>query len=202
MMNVRLYHANTKVRPRNISFSGAQRLLPNMNYPKKNIKLIVLDIDGTISDRQTNRVSFEVKSAIKSVTNRGITVILNTGRDYEEAAKVAEELNLDTPIICNYGKYIKKAGKIIYENPSHRVDLKGDSLEYLATKLGIKKENIMSVGNDVEDISMFKKSGVAVLLSSRGYKSDSYGDIKQFAHYFADNSDNSAVALAIKKLVQ
>lgn len=197
MFNVNLYKPNTKSNARNISFSGVQRLLPNKNYTKKNIKLISIDIDGTISDRRTNSVSQEVKKAINSAADRGIKVVLNTGRDYEEALKIAEELDMDIPIICNYGKYIKQSGELIYKNPNDRVDLKGDSLGYFANLYGIKKENIMSIGNDVEDISMFKKSGVAVLIEGNSYTDE----IKPFAQYIADNANHSAVALAIEKLV-
>ena len=198
MIRLNLYKPNTKPNSRNnICFTGAERLLPNKQYPKKLIKLIALDIDGTISDRATNLVNQDVKTAIKMVINKGIKVILNTGRDYDEASIIARELDLNIPIICNYGKYIKQAGELVYKNPSNRVDLKGDSLEYIANIWGINKENIMSIGNDVEDISMFKKSGTAVLIEGSNY----IDDIKPFANYIADNSDKSAVALAIKKLV-
>lgn len=139
----------------------------------------------------------EVKKAVKSVINKGIKVILNTGRDYEEAAKIAEELDINTPIICNYGKYIKQSGELIYENPSERVDLKGDTLEYMADNLGIKKENIMSIGNDVEDISMFKKSGTSILIEGGSY----FDEIKPFANYTVSNLNKCGVALAIEKLV-
>lgn len=181
----------------NIMFSGAQKLSPDSQYSKRKIMLIALDIDGTISDRMTNKVSPEIKAAIKKVVNKGIKVVLNTGRDYEEAAKIAEELNLNTPIICNYGKYIKQSGKLLYENPSKHVDLKGETLEYIAKQWGIKQENIMSIGNDLEDISMFKKSGIAVALEGSSY----FDEIKPFAHYIADNCGKSGVALALKKLV-
>jgi len=183
-----------------VSFSGAQRLLPEGNYPKKLIKLISLDIDGTISDRRTNSVTDEVKEAIKSVMDRGIKVVLNTGRDFEEAQQIAEQLNLCTPIICKYGTYIKQDGKVLYKSPIDKVDLKGDTLEYFANQMGIKKENIMSIGNDVEDVSMFRKSGMAVFIENNdSLFDDNY--IRPFANYFTDNESYSGVALAIKKLV-
>ena len=62
---------------------------------------------------------------------------------------------------------------------------------------GIKKENIMSIGNDLEDISMFKKSGIAVVIEG----STDFEEIKPFAHYITDNLNKSGVVLAIKKLL-
>lgn len=197
MINFNLYRARNKSSVKKPCFTGAERLFPYKQYPKKAIKLLVLDVDGTISDRISNLIHPDVKTAIKSVIQNGIRVILNTGRDYEDAKKIADEISDSTLIITNYGKYIYENGKIVYENPSQRVDLKGDSLEYVANSLGFKKENIMSIGNDVEDISMFKKSGTSVLVEN----SNNFEDIVPFANYIVDNKNKSGVALAIKKLI-
>lgn len=197
MIKLTPYNFNTNNR-NNISFSAAKRLLPDKQYRKRDIELISLDIDGTISDRRTNSVNPDVKSAIKSAIDKGIMVVLNSGRDDVEATIIARELDLTTPIISNYGKYIRQSGTLIYENPSNKVDLKGDSLEYLAKSLGIKKENIMSIGNDIEDVSMFKKSGTAVMVEGSSY----LREIKPFAHYITESFNNSAVALIIKKLIK
>lgn len=202
MIKILTYNPNQKINTRtnttkNISFKGALRILPNKNYTKKIIKLISLDIDGTISDRENNKVNSEVKKEITKAIKNSIIIILNTGRDYNSAALIAKELNLNTPIICNYGKYIRQNRQLIYENPSERVDLKGDTLEYLANKYGIRKENIMSIGNDVEDVSMFNKSGISVLVENNNDTTD----IKNFADYTVKNTDKSAVALIFKKLL-
>lgn len=182
----------------NVSFTSAQKLLPNGIYPKRFIKLLVLDIDGTISDRVSNSVVNELKNAVAEVKKKGIMVILNTGREFKDAQKIAKELNLDTPIICNYGKYIKEDAKTLYENPKDDTNLKGDTLEHFAGQLGIQKEHIMSIGNDVEDISMFKKSGTSVLIEN----SMDFDDIEPHANYTADyNANSSGVVLAINKLI-
>lgn len=196
MLKVTLYNTNMSTIRDNTSF-GAQKLLPDKFYKKKPIKLIGLDIDGVISDRVTNSVTSEVKKAISDVVNKGIKIILNTGRDYEETEKISQELALETPVICNYGKYIKQKGQIIYENPSDKVDLKGDSLKYLAKLWKIPQKNIMTIGNDVEDVSMFKKSGTAVLVEG----GSSFEEIEKFADYTVSNQTKSAVALIIEKLI-
>jgi len=212
MIKINPYSFNTNLRTRksapsktvitpSVNFTSAQKLYPNGNYPKKLIKLLVLDIDGTISNRSTNTVHNDVKEAVSDLIKRGIKVVLNTGRDYEDATKIAKELNLDTPIICNYGQYIMQDGKILYESPIDKVDLKGDTMEYFANQLGIKKENIMSVGDDVEDVSIFKKSGTAVFVQDNNSPVCVH-EIIPFANYIADKENYSAVALAIKKLIK
>lgn len=62
------------------------------------IRLVALDIDGTLADGghivDTNRV------AITSARESGILFILATARAYPSAARFARELGLKTPIVC------------------------------------------------------------------------------------------------------
>lgn len=71
------------------------------------IKLIALDIDGTIMDSQF-RISDNVKNTIKKAQDRGIYVVIATGRMYSSAAHIAEELGITTPLITYQGSLIKE----------------------------------------------------------------------------------------------
>lgn len=69
------------------------------------IKLIALDIDGTIVDSDNN-VSSANEKAIKEVISRGIRVALVTGRHREGTKKVMGTVGLDikkTPLVLNNG---------------------------------------------------------------------------------------------------
>ncbi|MDD3593007.1 MAG: Cof-type HAD-IIB family hydrolase [Candidatus Gastranaerophilales bacterium] len=81
---------------------------------KKNIKLIVLDIDGTIVGKST-KPSERVKKAIKKVTRQGVKVVIATGRMYEATYPLLEELGLDTPCINYQGAVIRDRDKIYRE---------------------------------------------------------------------------------------
>lgn len=84
-----------------------------------NIKLIALDIDETILSKD-NKISDKVKKTIKEAQNRGIKVLLATGRMHKAAMPVAQELNLTTPIISYQGAMIKEfhnSSKIIFHCP-------------------------------------------------------------------------------------
>ena len=74
---------------------------------RKKIKLIALDIDGTIMDRGFN-ISKGVKSAIKKAIDNGIHVILATGRMYSATVPIAAELGLVTPLVVYQGSLIQE----------------------------------------------------------------------------------------------
>ena len=57
------------------------------------IKLIALDIDGTIMDGNFN-ISDRVKSVVKKAIDAGIYVVLATGRMYSATVPIADELGI------------------------------------------------------------------------------------------------------------
>jgi Cof subfamily protein (haloacid dehalogenase superfamily) len=73
----------------------------------KNIKLIALDIDGTIMDKNFH-ISEQVKAAIKKAIAKNIYVVLATGRMYSATVPVAKELGLKTPLILYQGSLIQE----------------------------------------------------------------------------------------------
>lgn len=71
------------------------------------IKMLVLDIDGTIY-RKDFSASNHLKETLKDLVKRGIKVVLATGRMYAATVHVAKDLGLHTPIICYQGGLIKE----------------------------------------------------------------------------------------------
>ncbi|MCD6449797.1 MAG: HAD family phosphatase [Thermotogaceae bacterium] len=80
------------------------------------IKLIVIDLDGTLLDNKKN-ISEENKRAIKKAIEKGVKVTIFTGRNYHSAKKYLEELDLDIPVTFQNGAFIMdfKSKKIIRE---------------------------------------------------------------------------------------
>lgn len=70
------------------------------------IKLLVLDIDGTIF-RKDYTASERVKRTIKALSDDGINVVLCTGRMYAATKSIAQEFGLTTPVICYQGGLVK-----------------------------------------------------------------------------------------------
>jgi Cof subfamily protein (haloacid dehalogenase superfamily) len=78
------------------------------------IKLIATDIDGTIL-KYNFEFNQEVKDCIKKLTQDGIKVVLVTGRMYDATDYIAEELGLETPLVCYQGGLVKSKKEILYE---------------------------------------------------------------------------------------
>lgn len=79
------------------------------------IKLIALDIDGTIMDGEYN-ISPAVQSCIQRAKEKGIKVVLATGRMFRSTLPVAAQLGITTPLITYQGSLIRETtgeGKIL-----------------------------------------------------------------------------------------
>jgi len=72
---------------------------------------------------------------------------------------------------------------------------KGTGLNYLIDKLNIDKSEVVAIGDNENDISMFKVAGLAVGMRN--------GDesIKNHVHVFTDTNDEDGVAKAIENYV-
>ena len=88
--------------------ASASDLTLTGNYAKaaQNIKLLVLDIDGTISG-ESNIISEPVKQAIAAVQAKGIQVAIATGRMYCSALRFHQEINSVLPLSAYQGAWIQ-----------------------------------------------------------------------------------------------
>ncbi|MBS9388927.1 MAG: HAD family phosphatase [Dolichospermum sp. WA123] len=78
----------------------------NQNQDEKDIKLLVLDIDGTIAG-QSNTLSHPVKEVIAAVQAKGIKVAIATGRMYCSALRFHQEIGSTLPLVAYQGAWIQ-----------------------------------------------------------------------------------------------
>lgn len=78
----------------------------NLDIATEEIKLLVLDIDGTISGK-SNTISTPVKQAIAAAQARGIQVAIATGRMYRSALRFHQEINSILPLAAYQGAWIQ-----------------------------------------------------------------------------------------------
>ena len=70
------------------------------------IKLVALDIDGTLLDKGVDVDAMpdpDMVDAVRSLQASGIVVVLASGRMYPGTASVAHHLGIDEPLICQQG---------------------------------------------------------------------------------------------------
>ena len=81
------------------------------------IKLISIDLDGTLLN-QENKVEPDMKETIAEIQDRGIRIVVNTGRDYRSASRIAGEAGIRGGIICCNGSEIYDGeGKQVASHP-------------------------------------------------------------------------------------
>jgi HAD-superfamily hydrolase, subfamily IIB len=72
---------------------------------------------------------------------------------------------------------------------------KGNSLEYLANHLNIPLKDVVAIGDNYNDISMFKKAGISVAMGN------AKEDIKEICSYVSISNDLNGVAHAIHEFM-
>ena len=100
----------------------------------KDIKVLILDIDGTISGK-SNQVTARVKEAIKQVQSKGIKVGLATGRMYCSALRFHYDIGADLPIIGYNGAWMQNplTSEILFHQPVEKT-IARQLLKYLQKK--------------------------------------------------------------------
>jgi hypothetical protein len=70
------------------------------------IRLLVLDIDGTLAGA-SNQISARVLKAIQQVQERGVAVAIATGRMYQSALRFHQAVGSTLPLMAYQGAFIK-----------------------------------------------------------------------------------------------
>jgi Cof subfamily protein (haloacid dehalogenase superfamily) len=103
----------------------------NYSMETQDIKLLVLDIDGTISG-ESNTVSAPVREAIAAVQAQGIQVAIATGRMYRSAVRFHQEINSMLPLAAYQGAWIQDpATQKIHRHWPVTKDIAHQLLDYL-----------------------------------------------------------------------
>ncbi len=88
-----------------------------MTLSKNKYKMIVMDMDYTLLNRE-KQISIRNKKALKKAEEKGILLVVATGRIYVSAKFYAKLLNFNTPIIASNGAIIRdeSANKTIFKS--------------------------------------------------------------------------------------
>ena len=80
-------------------------------------KMVCIDIDGTLLGKR-KRVSKESKEVIKKIHDKGVEIVVTTGRIYNNAAYYSHLLGVKSPVIAANGAVVrdKHNNRVIYEN--------------------------------------------------------------------------------------
>jgi 3-deoxy-D-manno-octulosonate 8-phosphate phosphatase (KDO 8-P phosphatase) len=120
----------------------------------KNIKLLILDVDGVLTDgsiildNEGNEFkAFHVRDGhgIKMLHKAGVQVAIITGRHSKVVERRAHELGITE----------------VYQ----RCHIKSVAYEHLLEKMGIADREVAYVGDDIVDIPLFKRVGLSIAVA-------------------------------------
>ena len=146
------------------------------------IKLVLLDVDGTLTDGGIYRGNngeelkrFNVKDgyAIVNAQKLGIEFGIITGRKSELVEIRSNELKI----------------KYLYQGISEKTVI----LEEIMQKTGLKKEEIAYMGDDLNDILIMKQSGLT------GAPKDAADDVIQIVYFVSGKNGGSG---AVREFVE
>lgn len=80
---------------------------------KKTVKLIALDLDGTLV-HEDQSISAEDIAAVARAQQAGIAVVVATGRNFTTAKEIILPLQVTAPVICSNGADIRFENETIY----------------------------------------------------------------------------------------
>lgn len=150
-----------------------------------------------------DKINFEiVNSVFEYIKTKNCTVFKLIFSSTSSLSKIKEKLELTTNLtithITKTGKYKDKIIDKEYEylDISPLNVTKGKALELLSQYLELKKEDILSVGDNINDIDMFRASGIGAAVNN------AYDEVKQVANYVTNNpAENAGFAEAIYKFI-
>jgi Cof subfamily protein (haloacid dehalogenase superfamily) len=77
--------------------------------PNGPFRILALDVDGTLLD-PGGTLRPRTAQAVRRAAIAGIRPVLCTGRRFRRARPIAEQLGIETPIVCNSGAIVKDPG--------------------------------------------------------------------------------------------
>jgi len=142
----------------------------NLTDRAKKIKIIILDVDGVMTDGRIIYSSngeeikeFDVRDGhgIKLAKRAGLDIAIITGRSSEIIERRAQELGIEK----------------IYQKALNKIDAFNDILQLG----GYSEEEVAYAGDDLPDIPVMRRVGLSIAVN------DAVDDVAEIAHMVTDN---------------
>ncbi len=156
-----------------------------------------------LKDKNSSELRFFIVPTIEEFVEKEkptiFSIVLTSENPMADIEKdVHENISATTNLIKKKGQYkdfiINKEYEFLNIAPD-KID-KNNGLIYLSKVLNIPKENILTIGDNVNDIEMIRSAGVGVAVS------DAYDELKEVADYITTTSvTDGAFAEAIKTYI-
>ena len=149
------------------------------------IQLLVLDVDGTVTDSR-HEVTAAAKQAVHKAQAAGIRVMLATGRRYRDVLPVATELGLVGPVVTASGALVKMPlqHETLFRSGFHEATLS----QVLECVVGFGHEPVLYTDSFNEGFDFYCRTLVA---------RDKTGELTGFGEYLQKNKQLARVMVAL-----
>lgn len=149
------------------------------------IQLLVLDVDGTVTDSR-HEVTAAAKQAVHKAQAAGIRVMLATGRRYRDVLPVATELGLVGPVVTASGALVKMPvqHETLFRSGFHEATLS----QVLECVIGFGHEPVLYTDSFNEGFDFYCRTLVA---------RDKTGELTGFGEYLQKNKQLARVMVAL-----
>jgi 3-deoxy-D-manno-octulosonate 8-phosphate phosphatase (KDO 8-P phosphatase) len=150
----------------------------------KNVKLLILDVDGVLTDgrividgRGVETKFFDVRDGhgIKLLKRAHIEVAIITGRQSQVVSHRARELGIDS----------------VYQNIHDKLEV----YEAILKEKGLKDGEVGFVGDDIVDLPLLKRVGFSAVVA------DGIEELKPYANYVSKNKGGRGAVREISELI-
>jgi 3-deoxy-D-manno-octulosonate 8-phosphate phosphatase (KDO 8-P phosphatase) len=166
----------------------ATKISPAVAKRAKQIKIILMDVDGTITDGSVTLLSQPDGSALEIKTfdahdGQGMTLARTaglrtgviTGRESAALRRRAKEMGMD----------------FVYEKQPHKVG----AYEEILKKTGVQESEVAFLGDDLPDLPLLRRVGLA------GAVGNAAVEVKQAAHYVTKAAGGKGAARELIELI-
>jgi hydroxymethylpyrimidine pyrophosphatase-like HAD family hydrolase len=151
------------------------------------IKLLVLDVDGTVLTRD-HRILPAVKGAVDRAWTSGLTLALATARSPRGLRPIAWDLGILEHCICFNGANF-------LEITALGVD-KAKAVEALASHLGASLAQVAAIGDSDNDRAMIEAVGIGIAMGNAS------AELRSRAAWVTGTNQEAGVARAIERLIE
>ena len=145
------------------------------------IKIIFIDLDGTLLNDEST-ISFKSKEVIKELVNKGINVILCSGRANTDTIRISKEINATPIVISNNGAiiYNYETDNKIFESPITQLAIKEIWDSAINDNIGItlnstykrfKNNKSFIDANIIDKVEEIEENVTQIVLNTDSYES-------------------------------
>jgi len=168
--------------------AASPRISPALKKRAAKIKVVLMDVDGTVTDGSVTLLSQSDGSALEIKTfdahdgqgmslarTAGLRMGVITGRESAALRRRMKELNVE----------------FVYEKQPHKIAAYEDVLK----KAGVNEDEVAYLGDDLPDLTVMRRVGLAVAVGNAA------PEVKRSAHYTTVRHGGKGAARELVELI-